>query len=108
MNGNGNLPSFLPTLDGKNWLRWRKQMQSLFDFHETLEVVTNGVLAVSEDAIDAQGTAYKDAKKKDCKETFYIQSAVDAANFDIVAHVESAKEACDILVKHYKGGDNIK
>ena len=67
-------------------------MQSLFGFHETLEVVTNGVPALGEDATDAQRTAHKHAKKKDCKAAFYIQSAVDAANFDRIAHAESAKE----------------
>ncbi|XP_050896654.1 uncharacterized protein LOC127103437 [Lathyrus oleraceus] len=92
MNGNGNLPNSLPTLDGKNWLRWRKHMQSLFGFHETLEVVINGVHVVGEDATDAQRTAHKDAKKKDYyKAAFYIQSAVDAANFNRIAHAESVR-----------------
>ena len=47
-------------------------MQYLFAFHETLVVVTNDVPTVGEDATDAQRTAHKDAKKKDCTETFYI------------------------------------
>ncbi|XP_050907572.1 uncharacterized protein LOC127120995 [Lathyrus oleraceus] len=52
-------------------------MQSLFGFHETLKVVTNGVPAVGEDSTDAQRNAHKDAKKKDCKAPFYIQLQKD-------------------------------
>lgn len=43
MNGTNGIPNSLSILDGKNWIRWRKHMQSLFSFHETLEVVTNGI-----------------------------------------------------------------
>lgn len=64
-------------------------------------MVTNGVHTVSEDATDAQRTAHKDVKKKDCKAAFYIQLEVDAANFDRIAHAKLAKEAWDILVKYY-------
>lgn len=64
-------------------------------------MVINGVSAVCEDAIDAQRTTHKDAKKKDCKTVFYIQSTVDATNFNIITHAESTKEAWDILVKYY-------
>ena len=83
-------------------------MQSLFGFHDTLEVVTNGVPAVGEDSTDALRTTHKDAKKKDCKAVFYIQSAVDVTNFDRIAHAKSTNEAWDILVKYYEGGEKIK
>ena len=39
---------------------------------------------------------------------FCIQSAMDNANFDIIAHAEYAKEAWDILVKYYKGDEKVK
>ena len=83
-------------------------MQSLFGFHETLEVVTNGVPALAANASDAQKTEHNEAKKKDCKAAYCIQTAVDAANFDRISHAESAKEAWDILVKYYEGGEKVK
>lgn len=61
-------------------------------FSRNLEVVTNGVTEVSENANDAQRVTHKDAKKKDCKAAFCIQSAVDATNFDRIYHTESANE----------------
>ncbi|XP_050909407.1 uncharacterized protein LOC127123207 [Lathyrus oleraceus] len=48
-----------------------------------------------------------DAKKKDCKALFCIQSAVDSVNFDRISHVESAKEEWDVLVKYYEGGEKM-
>ena len=43
------------------------QMKFLSDFHETLEVVTNGVPELAENVIDAQRVTSKEAKKKNCK-----------------------------------------
>ncbi|XP_050916822.1 uncharacterized protein LOC127131996 [Lathyrus oleraceus] len=76
MNGNNGISNSLPILDKKNWIRWRKQMQSLFGFHKTLEVVTNGIHDLVENSTDAQRVANKEAKKKDYKDEFYIQSAM--------------------------------
>ncbi|XP_050914627.1 uncharacterized protein LOC127129501 [Lathyrus oleraceus] len=67
MNDTNNISNSLPILDVKNWIRWRKQMQSLFGFHEILEVVTNGIPELTENAIDAQRVANNEAKKKHCK-----------------------------------------
>lgn len=83
-------------------------MQSLFGFHETLEVVTNGIFVLAANATDAQRVSHKDAKKKDCQTLFCIQSAVDSVNFDQISHVESANEAWDILVKYYEGDEKVK
>ena len=55
-------------------------MQSRFAVHETLEVVTNDVHGLAKNAIDTQRVYNKEAKKKDCKTVFYIQSAVDTMN----------------------------
>ncbi|XP_050890818.1 uncharacterized protein LOC127096268 [Lathyrus oleraceus] len=92
MNGNNDILNSLPILDDNNWIRWRKQMQYLFGFHEILEVVTNGVSELVENATDVSRVANKEAKKKDCKTAFYIQSAVGATNFDRISHVELTKE----------------
>ncbi|XP_058722921.1 uncharacterized protein LOC131594735 [Vicia villosa] len=108
MNSTNGIPNSLPTLDGKNLIRSKKQMQSLFGFHETLEVVTGGVLVLAADATEAQKTAHNEVKKKDCKAAYCIQTTVDSANFDRISHAESAKEAWDILVKYYEGGEKVK
>ena len=68
-------------------------MQSLFGFHETLEVVTDGVPALAANATDEQKKAHNKVKKKDCKAAYCIQTAVNAVNFDKISHVEMAKEA---------------
>lgn len=39
-------------------------MQSLFGFHETLEMVTNGGLVLVANATNAQRVSHKDTKKK--------------------------------------------
>jgi len=108
MNGGNGIPNSLPILDGKNWERWHKQMKSLFGLQDTLEVVTNGVAELAENAAESQRVLHRDLKKKDCKASFCIQSAVDNANFDRIAHAESAKEAWDILVKYYEGDEKVK
>ncbi|XP_050876469.1 uncharacterized protein LOC127080179 [Lathyrus oleraceus] len=83
-------------------------MQSLFGFHETQEVVTNDVPELAENATDAQRVMHKEAKKKDCKAGYCIQSEVVLANFDMSSHAQSVKEAWDILVKYYEGGEKVK
>lgn len=45
---------------------------------------------------------------KDCKAVYFFQSAVDSENFDKISHAELTKEAWDILVKYYEGGENVK
>ncbi|MCI90249.1 F-box protein, partial [Trifolium medium] len=39
---------------------------------------------------------------------YAIQTAVDSANFDKISNAESSKEAWDILVKCYEGGEKVK
>ncbi|XP_050915601.1 uncharacterized protein LOC127130675 [Lathyrus oleraceus] len=105
-NNNGGIPNSLLVLDGKNWIRWNKPIQSLFGFHETFEVVTNGIHMLAINAIDAQRVNHRDAKKKDCKALFCIQLAVDSPDIGQISHVESSKEAWDVLVKYYEGDSN--
>ncbi|XP_058726405.1 uncharacterized protein LOC131597746 [Vicia villosa] len=57
-------------------------------------------------ASDVQKTTHNEAKKKDCKAAYCIQTAVDSTNFDIISHAESTKEAWDILVKYCEGESN--
>ena len=83
-------------------------MQSLFGFHEILEVVTDDVLTLATNATDEQKKAHNKVKKKDCKAAYCIQTAVDAANFDRISHAETTKEAWDILVKYFEGGEKVK
>ena len=47
-------------------------MQYMFGFHETLEVVTNGVPELTENTIVAQRVPNKEAKKKNCKVAYCI------------------------------------
>lgn len=68
-------------------------MKSLFDFHETLELVNNDIPEFVDNATNAQRVIHKDAKKNDFKVPYYIQSAVDATNFDRISHTESMEEA---------------
>lgn len=99
MNGINGLSNSLPNLDGKNWIYWHKQMQTLFGFYETLEMFTNGVLDLPLNAIEAQRKTHNDSKKKDCKDAFCIQFAVDSVSFNRISHVEYVKEEWDIIVK---------
>ncbi|XP_058727147.1 uncharacterized protein LOC131598579 [Vicia villosa] len=108
MNGTNDISISLLMLDGKNWIRWRKQVESLFVFHETLEVVTDGVLALASNASKAQKTTHNEVKKNDFKAAYCIQSEVDSTNFDRISHGESMKEAWDIIVKYYEGGEKVK
>ncbi|XP_050896104.1 uncharacterized protein LOC127102817 [Lathyrus oleraceus] len=73
-----------------------------------LDVVTHGVPELDENATDAQRVAHKEAKKKDCKAAYCIQSAVGSTNFNRISHAESANEAWDILVEYYEGCEKVK
>ncbi|GAU11497.1 hypothetical protein TSUD_344870 [Trifolium subterraneum] len=81
-------------------------MKSLFGFQDTLEVVTNGIPTLPANA-DARNT-HKETKKNDCKAMYAIQAAVDSTNFDKISHAETAKQAWDILVQYYEGGEQVK
>ncbi|KAF1888947.1 hypothetical protein Lal_00036660 [Lupinus albus] len=54
-------------LNGKNWSRWCIQMKAIFGCQEVSEVVEEGFPPLEEGASEAQGSAYKQLKKKDCK-----------------------------------------
>ena len=44
----------------------------MFGFHETLEVVTDGVPALAADATEAHKKAHNEVKKKDCKAAYWL------------------------------------
>ncbi|MCH84179.1 F-box protein, partial [Trifolium medium] len=92
MNTNGFGTNIL-VLDNKNWDRWSALMKSLFGAQETLEVVTDGYEELVANPSDAQRSAYKEAKKKDCKALFYIQQNVDSFHFEKIAKATKSKEA---------------
>ncbi|KAI5386886.1 hypothetical protein KIW84_073145 [Lathyrus oleraceus] len=53
MNGSNEFLNSLPIHNSKNWNGWSKLMKSLFSFHETLEMVTNSVPELADNAIIA-------------------------------------------------------
>ena len=108
MNGTNGILNSLLILHIKNWNQWIKQMKSLFDFHGTLKVVTNGVPELAENAIDAHRVTNKEAKKKVYKVRYYIQSVLDSESFDKISHAESTNEVYDILIKYYEGCEKVK
>ena len=54
MNGNDNMSTKLPVFDGKNWNRWMIQMRVLFGAQDVLELVTDGYIQVTKDAIEEE------------------------------------------------------
>ncbi|KAK2352556.1 putative mitochondrial protein [Trifolium repens] len=106
MAGSSNsFPANLPILDGKNWDQWCVKMSVIFGYQEVEDLVTNGVEPLVANATEAQQTAFKALKKRDCKAQFLIHQCVDAANFE---KISAAKEAWDILNNAYGGGDKVK
>ncbi|MCH79762.1 hypothetical protein A2U01_0000518 [Trifolium medium] len=93
MMGSNNIPTQLPKLKDNNWDRWNVQMQVIFGFQEVQEVIQEGVTALADNATEAQRTAHRANKKKDCKATYLIHQSVDEINFDKIATCTSAKEA---------------
>ena len=107
MNSNG-LGSNILVLDNKNWDRWSALMRSLFGAQEVSEIVENGYEDLVVNPTDAQRTAFKDAKKKDCKALFYIQQNVDNQHFEKISKATRSKEAWEILESYHTGGEKVK
>ncbi|XP_073221586.1 uncharacterized protein [Cicer arietinum] len=80
MNG-GGFPSNLPILDGKNWERWSASMRSLMGAQEVFEIVQDGYEQLAANPTERQQTTFKDS---------------------------TSKEAWEILVKYYTGGEKAK
>ncbi|GAU23292.1 hypothetical protein TSUD_237460 [Trifolium subterraneum] len=107
-SSNSSLPSNLPILDSKNWDQWCIRMNVIFGFQDVEDLVKNGYNALAADATEAQQTAFRAVKKKDCKTLFLIHQCVDSANFEKISSATSSKQAWDILNNAHGGGDKVK
>ncbi|GKV45648.1 hypothetical protein SLEP1_g52709 [Rubroshorea leprosula] len=105
---NGPIQISVPVLDGKNYNRWCVQMRVLFDYHELLSVVENGVAEIAENANDAQKHAYRESKKKDKKALYFIHQGVNDEVFEKIEDAATSKQAWDTLMTAYKGAEKVK
>lgn len=100
MNGT-SVTLFVPILDGKNYIRWSAQVRVLFDYHELLTVIDNGVEDIAANATDAQKVAHHDMQKKDKKALYLIHQSVTDEVFEKITAAKSSKEAWDTLRTTY-------
>lgn len=64
----------------------------MLSYQETLEVVSNGVQKLSENATEAHKNVHKEEKKRDYMVIYYIPTTLDAINFDNTSQNENEKE----------------
>ncbi|XP_073223433.1 uncharacterized protein [Cicer arietinum] len=83
-------------------------MKSLFIAQEVYKVVQDGYDQLGQNPTYVKRATFKDSRKNDCKALFYIQQSVYTNNFEKISKVSTSKEARDILVKYYIGGDNSR
>ncbi|XP_044476979.1 uncharacterized protein LOC123204412 [Mangifera indica] len=105
---NNSAPISVLVLDGKNYNRWNVQLRVLFDYHELLDVVENGVSTLAENETDAQKNVHHKIKKKDKKALYFIHQGVNDEVFEKIARVTITKQAWDILMTSYKGAERVK
>ncbi|OIW10025.1 hypothetical protein TanjilG_32765 [Lupinus angustifolius] len=53
MTNSSGFTMTLPTLDGKNYERWKVKMRVMFGYQKVLEIVQNEYQSVGEDATEA-------------------------------------------------------
>ncbi|XP_012575012.1 uncharacterized protein [Cicer arietinum] len=102
---NDKILTNLPILDSNSYDKWYKQMKVLFGYQDVLDMITDGITPLGEEATTAQQAKFKEDKKKDYKALFLIHSCVDSDNFEKVGDCDSAKTAWGILEKAYAGAD---
>jgi hypothetical protein len=73
MNINAFGSNFL-VLDGKNCERWSALIKSLFRAQDMSDLIHDGYEDLGANPTEAYILAFKEAKKKDCKTLFYIQT----------------------------------
>ncbi|XP_019451721.1 PREDICTED: uncharacterized protein LOC109353814 [Lupinus angustifolius] len=95
-------------MDGKNWSRWCIQTKAILDYQDVADIVEEGLPTLEEGATEAQRNAHKQNKKRDCKAICLLHQAVDNAHFEKIAGSATAKEAWDVLEKHYAGAAQLK
>ncbi|GKV24984.1 hypothetical protein SLEP1_g34508 [Rubroshorea leprosula] len=83
-------------------------MRVLFDYHELLSVVENGVVEIAGNANDAQKHAYCESKKKDKKALYFIYQGVNDEVFEKIEDAATSKQAWDTLMTTYKGAKKVK
>ncbi|XP_073225527.1 uncharacterized protein [Cicer arietinum] len=105
---NDKIPTNLLILDSKNYDKWYKQRKVLFGYQDVLDMITNDITPLGEEATTVQQAKFKEDKKKDYKALFLIHSCVDSDNFEKVGDCDSAKTAWGILEKAYAGADKAK
>ena len=81
---------------------------SLFGAQDVSDLVHNGFEEPPTNATEAQRTAFKENKKKDCKALFYIQQNIDNQYFEKIAKTTRSKETWDILENYHNGGEKVK
>ncbi|GAV68389.1 hypothetical protein CFOL_v3_11892 [Cephalotus follicularis] len=105
---NGSVQLSIPIFDGKNYNRWCAHMRVLYDYHELLAVVENGVTDLAENATKAQINTHREIKKKDKKALYFIHQGVNDEVFEKVVGATSSKQAWDILMTSFKGRTKSK
>ncbi|GAV90760.1 UBN2 domain-containing protein [Cephalotus follicularis] len=83
-------------------------MRVLYDYHELLAVVENGVTDLAENATEVQINTHREIKKKDKKTLYFIHQGVNDDVFEKVVGATSSKQAWDILMTSFKGPDRVK
>ncbi|XP_019435710.1 PREDICTED: uncharacterized protein LOC109342107 [Lupinus angustifolius] len=106
--GQTSFPANLPSLDGKNWNRLRVQMSAIMGFQEVIEIVEDGLPALTDSSSEAQRTRYKETKKKYYKAIFLLHQRVDEAHFEKISKARSAKEAWEVVEKCNEGAEQLK
>jgi len=84
------------------------QIRVLFYYHELCDVVESGVSILADNAIEAQGVAHREQKKKDKKALHLIHQGMNEETFEKIEGATTASEALTILSTNYKGDNKIK
>ncbi|MCI38788.1 retrovirus-related pol polyprotein from transposon TNT 1-94, partial [Trifolium medium] len=101
-------PANLPVFKGENYDRWCAQMKVILRFQDCLEIVTDGVGVLAEDADEEARTLHKEIKRRDAKSLFIIHQCVDPNVFEKIIEEETSKGAWDKLKDFYGGDEKLK
>ena len=107
-SSNGNFPTSMSVLIGKNYDDWCAKVNVIFQFQDVTKVVQERVQEPEKNPADAQKVAHRDLMKRDAKALFIIHQCVDADNFQKIRSADTAKKAWDTLEKSYAGDSKLK
>ncbi|KAF1883167.1 hypothetical protein Lal_00003350 [Lupinus albus] len=107
-SNNGNFTTTLPLLNGKNWSKWKIQMDSILGFQDLGNLIEDGLQELPENPTEIQKLDFKESKKKDHKVKFLLHQCVDEAHFEKIAGVATSQEAWRILEKCSEGAEQLK